>query len=150
MEVAAPSVGGGGFVVEVELGRSEAGAVADDASVRARGDGHGGTKGDRHREDEAVVVIGVFADEVDPTGRDTGERRRRAEAVGVHRDGNVDSGHRATLILDEACLDWDRAEMSSVCAHNRAQRPLSTLARGVAAVPGPFVSAGEGWPCCTL
>ena len=144
MEVASPSIGGGGFVVDFELGCSEAGAVTDDASIRTQGDGHGGNKGDRHREDEAVVVVGVFADEVDPTGRDTGERRRRAEAVGVHRDGNVDSGHRATLILDEACLDWGRAETSSVYACNRAQRPLSTLARGVAAVPGPFVSAGEG------
>ncbi len=144
MEVAAPSVGGGGFVVEVELGRSEAGAVADDASVRARGDGYGGTKGDRHREDEAVVVIGVFADEVDPTGCDTGERRHRAEAVGVHRDGNVDNGHRSTLILDEAGLDWDRADMSSVCAHNRGQRPIPTLASNVEAVPGPCGPASEG------
>ena len=144
MEVAAPSVGDGWFVVEVELGRSEAGAVADGAPIRARGDGYGGAKGDRHREDEAVVVVGVFADEVDPTGRDTDERWRRAEAVGVHRDGNVDNGHRSTLILDEAGLDWDRADMSSVCAHSRGQRPIPTLERCVAVVSGSFVSAGAG------
>ena len=83
----------------------------------------------------------MFADEVDPTGRDTGERRHRAEAVGVHRDGNVDSGHRSTLILDEAGLDWDRAEMSSVCAHSRGQRPIPTLERRVAVVSDSFVLA---------
>ncbi|NDH10857.1 MAG: hypothetical protein EBY44_03835 [Actinobacteria bacterium] len=62
----------------------------------------------------------------------------------MHRDGNVDNGHRPTLILDEAGLDWDRADMSSVCAHNRAQRPIPTLARRVAVVSDSVVSAGAG------
>ena len=67
-----------------------------------------------------------------------------AEAVGVHRDGNVDNGHRPTLILDEAGLDWDRAVMSSVRAHNRGQRPIPTLASNVEAAPGPCGPASEG------
>jgi hypothetical protein len=62
----------------------------------------------------------------------------------VHRDGNVDNGHRPTLILDEAGLDWDRADMSPVCAHNRAQRPIPTLERRVAVVTNSSVSAGAG------
>ena len=71
------------------------------------------------------------------------DEARHSQSVGdVYRDGDVDSGHRSTPVLDEAGLDWNRAEMSSACAHSRGQRPIPTMERRVAVVSDSFVLAG--------
>jgi hypothetical protein len=40
---------------------------------------------DRHRQDDAVVVVGVFADEIDPTWGTDGERPGGGPRLGRHR-----------------------------------------------------------------
>ena len=54
-------------------------AVRDtDYVVRTRRERHSDVAIDRHRQHEAVVVVGVLADEVDAAGRD---RERRVDAA---------------------------------------------------------------------
>ena len=86
-----PAVGrlrvAGGEPVALARGRSRGASIWPPVSGSAA---HGDPVGDRERQREAVVVVGVLADQVDPPGRERGDALqspRREPALGRAVDG---------------------------------------------------------------
>ena len=109
-------------------------------TVIARSGGDPGVAVDGHRQHEAIVVIGVFADQVDPAGRAREHRRRGAVALG---EGTHD-GERGGREVGGGRGHGRRWQAGTPI--NRGDSVVSAGLKGaVVAAPGGFSAGGSGW-----